>query len=161
MSRVGIGRSFVCAFKGILWGISKDRNTKIHLVAAVLVIAAAILLNIPRVEFIIVSILCFLVLCMEFFNNAVEKVIDYFCKCYNMELGRVKDLMAGMVLLIDFFAIVVGVLIFYIPFITQLRINPYYPPAFLLGAIVLILGISVIVAVRNRIIQKRFLHQRH
>jgi diacylglycerol kinase len=149
MDRISLGQSFVCASRGIFWGIAKDRNTKIHLAVVAITITIAILLKISRVEFIIISILCFLSICMELFNNGVERFIDCLHPGYNKELGRIKDLMAGMVLLIDFLAIVIAVLIFYVPFITLLDINPKYPFLVLLSTNIILLIGSIILAIKR------------
>jgi undecaprenol kinase len=150
MEKVSLGESFACATRGVFWGIVKDRNTKIHLAVVAITITIAILLKISRVEFIIISILCFLSVCMELFNNGVERFIDCLHPGYNKELGRIKDLMAGMVLLIDFLAIVIGVLIFYVPFITLLEINPKYPLIVLLATNIIMIITSIILAIKRR-----------
>ncbi len=142
MTRTNLGESFVAATKGIYLGISKDRNTKIHLTIAFIVLISAFLLKIPKIDFIIISIVCFLVIILELFNNCIERVIDAISPNHNKELGKVKDILAGIVLTADFLAVVIGLLIFYKPLIKILNIPPIYP--FIILAIINIFLIAII-----------------
>jgi hypothetical protein len=56
------------------------------------------------------------------FNRGFEKLIDLISPEYNKEFGKVKDVMAGVVLLTFIMAIVVSVLILYEPVIRLLGI---------------------------------------
>ena len=145
MTRTNLGESFIAATKGIYLGISKDRNTKIHLVIGFIVLISAFLLKIPKIDFIIISIICFLVIVLELFNNCIERVIDAISPNHNKELGKVKDILAGIVLTADFLAVVIGLLIFYRPLIKILNISPIYPPIIL--TIINILLIPVILLI--------------
>ncbi|MEJ2268094.1 MAG: diacylglycerol kinase family protein, partial [Nanoarchaeota archaeon] len=98
MTRAGFSESFLLAGKGIFEGIAKDRNTKIHLFVGLAVIIVSLLLKISRVEFLIIGIICFLVIVLELFNNCMERIIDVIFPYYNKELGKVKDIFAGIVL---------------------------------------------------------------
>jgi undecaprenol kinase len=147
---IGFGESFVCACRGIFFGVAKDRNTKIHLAVATLAILVSVLLGISRIEFIIISMLCFFSIAMELFNNSIERFIDCIHPGYNKQLGIIKDMMAGMVLLVDFLAVTIGILIFYAPFINLLNINPRYPLIGLLIINILLLAISIFLHLSNK-----------
>ncbi len=142
MTRISLGESFVAATKGIYLGISKDRNTKIHLAIGFIVLIGAFLLKIPKIDFIIIFIVCFLVIILELFNNCIERVIDAISPNHNKELGKVKDILAGIVLTADFLAVAIGLLIFYKPLIKILNIPPIYPLIIL--AIINILFVAII-----------------
>jgi len=127
MTQTNLGESFAAATKGIYLGISKDRNTKIHLVIGFLVLISAFLLKVSKIDFIIISIVCFLAIVLELFNNCIERVIDAISPTHNKELGKAKDILAGIVLTADFLAVVTGLLIFYRPLMKILNIPPTYP----------------------------------
>lgn len=145
MTRTNLGESFVAATKGIYLGISKDRNTKIHLVIGLLVLISAFLLKVSKIDFIIISIVCFLAIVLELFNNCIERVIDAISPIHNKELGKAKDILAGIVLTADFLAVVVGLLIFYRPLMKILNIPPTYP-MIILTIINILLTIIVLLA---------------
>lgn len=127
MSKVNLGKSFLCAIRGIIWGVSYDRNTLIHVAAGILTIALSVILEISRLDFIIILFTCFLAMTMELLNNGIERLTDALCEGYNCQIGKIKDLMSGIVLVTDIFAVSIGMLVLYKPLISMLNINPYYP----------------------------------
>jgi diacylglycerol kinase len=144
MSIMSLGRSFLCAIKGITWGVSYDRNTMIHVAIGFSVILISILLKISRLDFIIILFTCFLALTMELLNNGVERLIDVVYPDYNSKVGKIKDLMSGIVLITDIFAVSIGMLVLYKPLIIILNINPVYPFLIFLS-LNLILTIMIII----------------
>ncbi len=151
MSIVGLGRSFLCAIRGIIWGVSYDRNTMIHIVAGLSAIILSLLLRIPRLDFIIILFTCFIAITMELLNNGLEKLTDVFYTDYNSKIGKIKDLMSGIVLITDIFAVTIGLLVLYKPLITALNINPVYPLAMvLLANIIIAIIIFIILISKNR-----------
>jgi diacylglycerol kinase len=58
---------------------------------------------------------------LELFNRGFEKLVDLISPDYNKEFGKVKDIMAGVVLLTSIMAIVVSLLILYEPVINLLH----------------------------------------
>ncbi len=154
MSKVSLGESFVRAIKGLFWAVSRDRNTVIHIAIGFSTIIAAFLLGITRIELMIIAIMSFLVISLELFNNSIEKLIDAINPFYNKKLGQIKDLMAGIVLVVDFLAVIIGVLIFYKPFILAFNIKQEIPVFFLFATNFLLVFISIILAVRRRAINK-------
>ncbi len=127
MTHANLGESFLCAIKGLIWGISKDRNTKIHLLIGIIAIIFAILLDVSRIDFIIILFTSFLVITLELLNNGIEKLLDLDFKNYDGGCKKVKDLMAGIVLIADVFAVIIGFLVLYKPFINAMNINPFIP----------------------------------
>lgn len=65
-------RSFGYAFQGIFTCVRKERNMKIHCVAAVLVVIAGVILKISAIEWCICMVLFGLVMALEHVNTAVE-----------------------------------------------------------------------------------------
>ncbi len=80
---------------------------------------------------------------LELFNRGFEKLIDLISPEYNREFGKVKDAMAGVVLLTFSMAMIVSFLILYNPVMKLLEEASkfsWFIPA-MGGNIVLILGI--------------------
>lgn len=122
MTKVNFKDSALCATRGLFKGISNERNIKIQLFVGFILILAAILLEVSKVYLITIIIVCFLVVILEMFNRGFEKLIDLVSPEYNKEFGKVKDVMAGVVLLTFIMAMVVSILILYEPLITLFRI---------------------------------------
>lgn len=105
-------RSFRYAFRGILFMVKTQHNFWIHLVLAVLVIAAGFIFCISLTEWTLVVFAIGLVLSAEVFNSAIEQLTDLTSPDFHPRAGRVKDLAAGAVLLTAIAAVLIGLLIF-------------------------------------------------
>jgi diacylglycerol kinase len=149
MSKVSLGKSFLCAIKGIAWGVSYDRNTMIHVAMGIITIAISVILGISRLDFIIILFTCFLAMTIELLNNGIERLTDVISPNYNNKIGKIKDLMSGIVLVTDIFAVTIGMLVLYKPLIILLNINPVYPffTFFLLN---LILSLIILILIIKR-----------
>lgn len=104
--------SFSHALDGIGHTIRTERNMKIHLVAAVLAICAAIFFRISVIEYVMVFIAIGLVLICEILNTIVELIFDVLYKDYNKNAKLAKDMAAGATLLAALMAVIVGICIF-------------------------------------------------
>ena len=122
MEKVNFFRSVYCALIGIAHGISKERNIKIQMLIGFGIIVLSFFLNISLIEFIIIIMVTFLVLSFELANTALEKLINHIHPDFEVEIGRIKDIMAGAVLLIVFLSIIVGLLILFVPFMTAIHL---------------------------------------
>ena len=90
----------------------KERNIKIQLVAALLVLIVGIMFKISYIEWGILTITIFLVLITETLNTAIEKTVDMITKEYSEEAKVVKDISAGAVLFSAIASVIVGIIIF-------------------------------------------------
>lgn len=122
MTRVSFKDSAIYATRGLFRAISTERNIKIQLFIGILIIAAAILLEVSKIYLITIIIVIFLVIILEMFNRGFEKLIDIISPEYNKEAGRIKDAMAGVVLATFILAVIVSLLILYEPIMTFFRI---------------------------------------
>lgn len=111
--------SYKYAFNGIRLVFVNERNMLIHLVAALVVLILNFLLNVSQTEWLITLILIGLVWMAEAFNTAIEKLADRITKDQDQFIGQVKDISAGAVLIICFFAMI-GALIIYFPYVLNL-----------------------------------------
>jgi undecaprenol kinase len=121
MAKRKLHKSIFVALEGIAHGVSTERNIKIQLAIGILVLIVSLLLEIPTSDFIIILLVSFLVIICELMNTALEKLIDHIHPDNHDNIGKVKDMMAGAVLLSIILAIIVGLLILYRPAITALN----------------------------------------
>ncbi len=122
MTKTTFKDSVLHATRGLFRSISKERNIRIQIIVGSIIILTAILLEISRTYLITIIIVCFLVIILEMFNRGFEKLIDLVSPEYNKEFGRVKDVMAGVVLLTFIMAMIVSIMILYQPIITLIEI---------------------------------------
>jgi diacylglycerol kinase len=144
MTRISFVQSALCATRGLFHGISSERNIKIQIVIAGLIILTSVLLEISKIYLITIIIVCFLVVILELFNRGFEKMIDLISPGYNKEFGKVKDAMAGVVLLTFGMAIIVSLLILGEPILRLLNGTSSSPWSLLLVIMNIILLVSVI-----------------
>ena len=105
-------RSFVYAFQGIMSGISRERNLKVQVAVALLVVGAGFYVRITPEEWCIVVLCIGMVIGLELMNSAIESLVDLVTLERNPLAGRIKDVAAGAVLVVSCMAVVIGVLIF-------------------------------------------------
>lgn len=111
MKNKNLIESFVNASRGVLYTVLKEKNMKIHLIAAVLVFLAGIWLDISRIEFAILCLTIALVICFELINTAMEVVVDFIVDVYHPKAKIIKDVSAGAVFVSAFFSIIIGIII--------------------------------------------------
>ncbi len=106
--------SFNHAINGIIDTLRNQRNMKIHLVAAIVVlIAACFCFDISKIEFLIIAITVAIVIAAELINTAIEAAIDMTTNYYHPLAKIAKNAAAGAVLITAINAIVVGYVIFW------------------------------------------------
>ena len=105
-------RSFGYAWKGIQSCVGKEQNLSFHLIAAMAVIIAGIVLGITRTEWIMVVMCIGTVIAAELFNTDIEKLVDLVSPERHPVAGRVKDIAAGAVLICAVAAAIIGLIIF-------------------------------------------------
>ena len=112
-------RSFGYAWKGIRCCIGKEQNLSFHLIATVVTVIAGFLLEITRIDWMIV-ILCIgvVIAAAELFNTAIEKLVDLVSPQQHPVAGQVKDIAAGAVLVCAATAAIIGLIVF-IPYLTR------------------------------------------
>ena len=119
----GKERSAISKFRLCLSGdftcVRKERNMKIHCVAAVLVVIAGVILKISAIEWCICMVLFGLVMALEHVNTAVEAVVDMVTEEYHPLAKVAKDTAAGAVLIAAIMAAIAGCIIF-LPKIAQI-----------------------------------------
>ncbi len=112
-------KSFVYAFKGIVFAVANERNMRVHLCC--LGYMAFFLLRydffvVSRTQAAILALAAALVIVAEYINTAVERAVDTATKGEITESARIaKDTAAGAVLVATLFSVAVGFMILYQP----------------------------------------------
>jgi undecaprenol kinase len=103
--------SFGFALKG--WRIAlHERNMLVHVLAVVVVVSAGFYFQVSAGEWLALIIVMGMVLMAELFNTALEVLCGAVTSEWREDIGRVKDLSSGAVLIAAVTAIVVGVVVF-------------------------------------------------
>ena len=105
--------TFNNAINGIINTVRTERNMKIHLVAAILVLIACFFFDISRVEFLILVVTITMVMSAEVVNTAIEAVVDMSTNYYHPLAKIAKNAAAGAVLITAINAVIVGYVIFW------------------------------------------------
>lgn len=110
--------TFKNARKGMRLSIKSERNIRVHLFTAILVLITAYCLNFSIVKFCILLLTIAGVISAEMFNSAIEFSLDaIFHNRYCRMVGMAKDIAAGAVMLVTISAVMIGVLLFAPPII--------------------------------------------
>ncbi len=154
MTRISLKDSALCATRGLFKAISTERNIKIQLMIGAIIIFFSFLLNISKIYLVTIIVVIFLVIILEMFNRSFEKLIDFVSPEYNKEAGRIKDAMAGVVLLTFIMAMIVSMLILYHPIITLLKLVSQNSASFILIVVNILLCLIILVIYYIKICKK-------
>ncbi|WGV62125.1 diacylglycerol kinase family protein [Brevibacillus brevis] len=105
-------RSFAYALQGISYTVRTQRNMQIHVAAAIVVLAAAWWLQIPRSDVLLVLFSIGLVFSLELVNTSIEAVVDLASPDWHAKAKIAKDVGAGAVLVAAILSFIIGVIVF-------------------------------------------------
>jgi len=105
-------KAFGFAISGFWAAFQTERNLRIHLCAAVLVVFCGLFFQVTRIEWALLAIVISSVIAAELFNTALERTLDRISPEYHPLIGQAKDLAAAAVLMLSLGAVVVGLIIF-------------------------------------------------
>ena len=104
--------SFNNAIKGIIETARTERNMKIHLTVAVLVLIACFFFDISKIEVLIVGICVTMVIAAQLINTAIEAAIDMTTNYYHPLAKVAKNAAAARVFITAVGAVICGYIIF-------------------------------------------------
>jgi diacylglycerol kinase (ATP) len=107
----GVPRSFELAYRGLVYAVRTQRNMRIHVIIATLVLVASLLVDVKKLELAVLVLVILLVLITEMLNTALEFAVDLATKEYHPLAKLAKDVSAGAVLVSSVGAVLVGYLI--------------------------------------------------
>ena len=96
------------AFSGLRYALRTQRNMRVHVIIALVVIIASILLHLSPVEFALIFIAITGVFIAEMFNTVMELCVDLASPQYHPLAKIAKDVAAGAVLANAILSVVIG-----------------------------------------------------
>ncbi|MEF9934280.1 MAG: diacylglycerol kinase [Clostridium sp.] len=105
--------SFNYAIEGIIYAVRTQRNMKIHLIAASLILVFSLFFDFSKVEMLILFLTITLVVVLELINTAIEAAIDVTANYYHPLAKIAKNVAAGAVLISAINAMAIGYLLFF------------------------------------------------
>lgn len=110
--------SFKFANEGIKYAFKTQKNFKIQTTIGVLTVFFAVLFRLSPIEWTVLLFSICLVLSSELINTVIETIVDLNTIEYHPKAKIAKDISAAVVLLISFFVLLVGLILFIPHFLT-------------------------------------------
>lgn len=109
----GFGSTFRNARKGFRLVIKSEKNIRVHLIVASIVMTAGVLLKFDAIKFCILLLAISSVISAEMLNSAIEFTLDsIYHNKYNRMVGMAKDISAGAVMLCTMISVSIGIILF-------------------------------------------------
>jgi diacylglycerol kinase (ATP) len=105
--------SFNYAIDGIVYTLRTQRNMRLHVLAAVVVLSAALFFQIGRFEFIALLCAITFVFVAELANTAIEATVDLATEGLDPMAKVAKDVAAGAVFVAAVNAVLIGYIVFF------------------------------------------------
>ena len=105
-------KSFVYAYRGILYILRTQHNAWIHLALTFVALILGVCLSITQAEWIAIILCIAIVFAAETFNTSIELLCDARFTEYDKRAEIIKDTSAGAVLLVSIASAIVGGIIF-------------------------------------------------
>lgn len=106
----GIGLEY--AINGLKEAFVRERNFRIHLTVALLVICFSFIFGLSTIEWMIILMMIHIVLIAELINSLFERIIDYIKPEFHPQAKIIKDVSAAIVLIAAITSIIIGFIIF-------------------------------------------------
>jgi len=114
-------KSLACAVKGIYIAFKSERNFRIHVVALCLAVALGFYLSLDIMEWGLIIFSIGFVLVAELFNTTLERLGDEVADGEEKQLiQNAKDISAAAVLLAAITALIIGIIVLFVPFIQKM-----------------------------------------
>ena len=108
----GFLKGFVYAYNGLVVFFRHERNGRIQLAIAIVVVLLGAGLDITNTEWIAMLICIAAVLSLEMMNSAIEKICNLVHPTYHPSIKTIKDMAAAAVLFASVVSTIIGAIIF-------------------------------------------------
>ncbi|MBQ7765041.1 diacylglycerol kinase [bacterium] len=109
----GFNNTFKNARKGFRLVLKSEKNIRVHIIIAFIVVIFAYFLGFTPLEFCIALFAIGLVIVSEMLNTAIEFALDsIYHNRYSRMVGMAKDISAGAVMFASLLAIMIGIVLF-------------------------------------------------
>lgn len=106
----GIGLRY--ALNGLKEAFVREKNFRIHVSIAILVIITSAIFRLNQLEWVIILTFIHFVLIAELVNSVIERLIDYIKPELHPNAKIIKDMAAAIVLIAAITSVIVGLIIF-------------------------------------------------
>lgn len=110
-SRQSLVGSFRSAFRGLVFAL-EGRNFVVTILIGLLALAFSYVVGLETEERFIIILSTGLILGAEIFNSAIEQILDILHPEHDPRVGKIKDLLAGGVLVFSLIALVIWIRLF-------------------------------------------------
>jgi len=104
--------SFRYAFEGLISAFNRERNLKLHMVAAFLVIVFGFVFRLTISEWMILILTIAVVIITELINTAIERAVDLVSSNFHPLAKEAKDIAAAACLISAITSVIIGILLF-------------------------------------------------
>lgn len=108
-------KSFLYAFRGIVYCINNERNMRVHTVVALYVLVFSAFFRLSPQQYAVLLLTISAVIGAEMGNTALERLADLSAGSYDPLVRIVKDVAAGAVFVCAAFSVAVGICLFWQP----------------------------------------------
>jgi diacylglycerol kinase len=112
-------RSFGHAFQGWWYVLRTQRNAWLHVIIALVVFALSLWLCLDAFQWSVVLLTTAMVFAAEFFNTAIEALVDLSSPQEHPQAKIAKDVAASAVLITAMGAVIIGILVLGPPFLER------------------------------------------
>ena len=115
-----VKKSFSNAIRGLKLALFSQRNFRIEVIIAFIVVIAALCLKVSHSDLCILIIMIAIVLICELLNSIIEFTLDaVYRNHYSKLVEMAKDMSAGLVFFVSMISVVIGLIVF-VPYIKEL-----------------------------------------
>jgi len=107
------------ALQGCLYAFFSQRNFIIHFIVSIVVLLLALWLKVSFERFLFLLLVILFCLTIEIANTVIEKTVDLITDEWNPKAKLVKDLAAGMMLMVSIGSLIIGFLILLPPLLAK------------------------------------------
>ncbi|UOE95675.1 diacylglycerol kinase family protein [Alkalihalobacillus sp. LMS39] len=104
-------RSFVYAWSGLRYVLVNEQNMRIHLLIGTVIIFVSFMLDVSKLEKVILLLVIGVVFSLEVMNTAIERTIDFVTNEYHPLAKIAKDIAAAAVFVFSLIAVIIGLII--------------------------------------------------
>ena len=105
-------KGFIYAFNGLIAFFKHERNGKVQLAVAIVVVICGWWFRLSKTEWITILACIAAVLSLEMINSAIEKLCNLVQPTYHPVIKTIKDISAGAVLWVSIISAIIGGIIF-------------------------------------------------
>lgn len=106
-------QSFKWAMNGLKTVWKEERNFRIEVIIAIVVLLIGVIDGLTAIKWAFVFIAITLVLSAEIINTAIEDICNRIEPKHDPIIGKIKDIMAGFVLVASIGAVLIGFVVFF------------------------------------------------